>query len=88
MPTFHWTDAHDALLGTATDAKVARLIGVTKLSVFNRRKRLGIPSQQPRTINWGLTEIGLLGKYPDEQVAALLQRPVDAVRRKRIQIGR
>jgi hypothetical protein len=40
----NWTAAEDALLGTASDRNVARQIGVTELSVFNRRKRLGIPA--------------------------------------------
>jgi len=37
-----WTKALDALLGTMPDHKVAQRIGVTPLSVFKRRKKLGI----------------------------------------------
>lgn len=90
MAKFRWTAADDALLGTATDAEVAKRIGITMLSVFKRRQKLGIPPHQRQTLSksWGLAELGLLGQYPDEQVAELLKRPVDAVRRKRIQIGR
>jgi len=38
-----WTAEEDALLGTVSDGDAARRIGLTPLSVFNRRKRLQIP---------------------------------------------
>ena len=40
----NWTAADDALLGKMPDGQVAQRIGVTPLSVFNRRKRLRIPA--------------------------------------------
>jgi hypothetical protein len=39
-----WKPAEDRLLGTASDRNIAKRIGVTALSVFNRRKRLGVPA--------------------------------------------
>lgn len=88
MPNFRWTKATDALLGTATDAEIARRIGVTILSVLKRRRKLGIPPFQSPNItkNWGQSELGMLGLLPDEEVAKLLNRPVEAVRRKRIEL--
>ena len=38
-----WTPAKDALLGTAPDHIIARKLRCSPLSVFNRRRKLGIP---------------------------------------------
>jgi hypothetical protein len=43
----NWTAAEDALLGTMIDREVARRIGLTPLSVLNRRKKLGISAARP-----------------------------------------
>src|SRR5262245_14802199 len=43
-----WTAAEDALLGKLSDSEVARRIGVTPLSIFNRCKRLRVPAFMKR----------------------------------------
>ena len=71
-------------------ANIGKRLGITELSVLNRRKKLGVQSRWRRILqsSWGLAELGLVGQYPDEEVAKLLKRPVEDVRRKRIEIGR
>jgi hypothetical protein len=39
-----WTPARDALLGTAPDHIIAKKLRCSPLSVFNRRRKLGIPA--------------------------------------------
>lgn len=41
-PVQRWTDAEDALLGTETDAVIARKLGRTKKAVLHRRLFLGV----------------------------------------------
>ena len=42
MGAFDWNDAAVALLGTASDAKVALQLGLSRLSVYNARMARGI----------------------------------------------
>jgi len=45
----NWTAAEDALLGKMLDGEAARRIGLTPLSIYLRRKKLGIPAYKPTT---------------------------------------
>ena len=39
-----WTDAHVALLGTASDVEVGRVVGRDKMAVYFARRSRGIPA--------------------------------------------
>jgi len=80
----HWTEAEICLLGTNTDGAIARLLGVPKYTVEQKRRRLGIPGILWR---WTEEEIALLGTGTDREVGRQLGKNAAAVRRKREQLG-
>ena len=84
-----WTTEQDALLGTMTDAALAKLLGVHKQTIKARRWRLGIaPSRpRPRVAGWTPDQEALLGTLPDEEVANHLGCAVYRVRQRRRQRG-
>lgn len=41
-----WTDAHVALLGTASDVEVGRVVGRDKMAVYFARRSRGIPAHK------------------------------------------
>ena len=85
----HWTKELDALLGTDSDARVAKHLGIHIWMVRRRRKMLGIPPFGPQPIpHWGTTELEMLGRLPDDELAKLFGRTVESVKRKRFEIGR
>jgi len=61
------------LLGTASDVDVAEMLGVTKTSVFGKRKHLGVPalylSGKQVAHRWTERELGWLGKLTDSDIA-------------------
>ena len=83
-PRHHWTEEEIALLGTESDAGVARRLGLSKVIVMNIRRRLGIPAFQQR---WTELEIAMLGTATDDEVARRLRKPLRAVREKRERLG-
>ena len=72
--------AEDALLGTATYARIAVRIDGTPRAVSWRRDSLGI---EPFVRRWTAVEDRLLGTAPDAEIATKLNRTVEAVRMKR-----
>ncbi len=65
-----WDDAKIALLGTMTDAELARRLGIRHHLVLYRRLALGIPSfKNMKKREWGKKDIRLLGKKSDQEVA-------------------
>ncbi len=78
-----WTLARQALLGTASDATIARRLHITHRRVRHRRERLGIPAAKPRPRHdWPKVD-PLLGKSPDAAVAARCGMHEETVRRRR-----
>jgi hypothetical protein len=85
-----WTPSEDALLGTDLDLAVAKRIQRTKNEVTVRRNRLNIPAtcRPPYSskINWGATELAMLGHYPDAELAKLIGRTIADVQAKRLEL--
>jgi hypothetical protein len=78
-----WTDDEIALLGTRTDAEIAKRIGRTVEAVRACRNALGIPPSGPLLGRWDPAELELLGTAPDYEIAKVLERKVSAVTQKR-----
>jgi len=78
-----WTRAQTALLGTATDREVARILGMNKPAVTRKREQLGVP---PFVARWSTAEKALLGADTDAAIAKLLGRSQSAVETKRRQL--
>src|SRR5580765_6346580 len=91
-----WTAAEDAQLGKLPDPEVARRIGLTPLSIFRRRTKLGIPAYKPPIPNprkkvaprakskpWTSAEVSLLGTDTDRAIGARLGLTREAVQKQR-----
>jgi len=92
----NWIAADDALLGTLPDPAVARRIGLTPLSIFRRRTKLGIPAYKPpipkprkkvvpraKSKPWTSAEVSLLGTDTDRAIGARLGLTREAVQKER-----
>ncbi|MFM9270978.1 hypothetical protein ACJ7V3_12035 [Halomonas elongata] len=85
-----WTPEEDKLLGTASDADIARKIGATQPQVKFRRTQLGIPSftgVSPKKIILPDEAITLLGKLTDDHIARRYGASKSSVQRKRAELG-
>lgn len=67
-----WTKAEMRLIGSASDAAVARRIGRTPRAVAAKRRELGQPPAVPHRRSWTRRELKLLGTISDAQLAARL----------------
>ena len=69
----NWTPKTDKLLGTMSDAAVAKKLGLTPNAVNRRRKLLGIEPFGPSTTSnrhkWTKRQTGWLGKLTDAEIA-------------------
>ena len=85
-----WTAAEEALLGTAPDPMIAKRLRRTRIGVTQRRSLLKIAAfgwgQYSTPIKWGITELSLLGRYPDKNVAKITGRSLAEVKAKRLEI--
>jgi hypothetical protein len=82
LPARHdWTDDEIALLGTQSDAAIARQLGLTEAVVYNQRRRLRIARPVER---WSDDQIRLLGTATDAEIARRLGKNEAAVRGKRL----
>ena len=82
----HWTAAEDSLLGTMPDSELAKKLGCGESAVFRRRRLLKISPRSPgpaKVANWGTTELAMLGRYTDEEVARITGRTLAEVQAKR-----
>ena len=78
-------DFWDQYLGTCSDATLARVLQRSHVTVYLRRKRLGIPAFDPwRDLNWNNVQ---LGKESDPVIARQLGCPVSLVKQKREEQG-
>lgn len=96
-----WTAKENGLLGKASDGEVARRIGLTPLSIFRRRTKLGIPAYKPpipkgrkksvvpraKSKPWTSAEVALLGTDTDRAIGMRLGLTRDAVQKQRRQRG-
>ncbi|HTV39279.1 MAG TPA: hypothetical protein VMF08_01780 [Candidatus Sulfotelmatobacter sp.] len=82
-----WTPEEDALLGTLSDAEVAKKLGCSIMRVFRRRSLLGVKNKNPMRRKWTQEEIALLGTKSDREVGLLIGKSVGNVRFKRIELG-
>lgn len=86
-----WTAREIALLGTDSDEKIAAKLGVTKSSVFVRRKKLGVPafgqSTAEKSHRWTKHQIGWLGKFSDNEIAQRIGVSSYTVSYKRRSLG-
>jgi len=67
-----WAAAEDALLGKLPDPEVARRLGIGKLSVLKRRKKLGIPAAKLRRPIKPMFRGGMRVRLPK----ALIEKPI------------
>ena len=82
-----WNKSHDALLGTASDAEVARQRSRTQMAVTVRRRKLGLPKYDNRMHSYTAKENRLLGTMPDEELAWRLGRTPGAIQVRRVAFG-
>jgi len=83
-PSHQWSEQEIALLGTDSDPKIARRLGLSNYAVFDKRRSLGIPRPPQR---WTEAEIGLLGTASDGEVARRIGKKASTVKFKREQLG-
>jgi hypothetical protein len=85
LPARHkWTAKEIALLGTDSDAKIAKILGLKVHAVVDQRRRLGI--RRP-VRHWTEAECKLLGTATDVEVARKTGRTEQSVRLKRDALG-
>lgn len=82
-----WTDKELALLGTNTDAAIAKALKRTAMSVRNKRLRLGIEAHVPYRHEWTKKQISMLGKVSDRELAEELCLTRQTVLAKRLELG-
>lgn len=83
-----WDAGMISLLGTMTDAELARRLGIPLYVVIYKRLSLGIPSfKNMKVREWKRNELGLLGKKSDEEVAKLLGMAKTTISNKRKSLG-
>ena len=91
MPKPGWrffTPEEDALLGTASDAEIAKRLGRHPASVQSRRLKLGILKGKSRKLRrWTPEEDALLGTAKDTEIASRLNRRVGVVCMRRQKLG-
>lgn len=83
-----WTRRQIAMLGTVSDAILARKLNLPVGTVLKKRLKLGIPASRPaRSLTWTPAAIAMLGKVPDGKIAKLFDMSILSVRHKRISRG-
>lgn len=83
-----WDEEAISLLGTMTDAALARRLGIRHHLVLYKRLSLGIPSfKNMKEREWGQKDLRLLGKKSDQEVAELLGMTKTTVVNKRRSLG-
>jgi len=85
-----WSEEQIALLGTMSDIEVSERLGISRVTVFNKRDELGIPAggmRGPKTREWTEEQIALLGTMVDREVAERLGIKHALVLKKRTDLG-
>jgi hypothetical protein len=78
-----WTAQEDALVGTMAEKELARRLGRSVAAITHRRIKLGRSVFNPVFRRWTEAELMLLGKLPDDVVAAKTGHPIGSVKQKR-----
>ena len=87
MPTDNfWMTDRIALLGTASDAVVAKRLGISALKVYTERANRRIPAYN--RYRWGQTELALFRSYTDEEIAKMTGRSVTEIGGKRRELSK
>lgn len=79
---FLWSQDRDALLGTASDTKLAALWGVSRGVVRSRRIQKNIPAYK-QTSRWTPEMVALLGTMSDAAIARKMGLDIQSVRMHR-----
>src|SRR5260370_20943698 len=79
-----WHPEELELLGTGSDAEIARKLGRTEEVIRLKRQNLG--AEAPQQPAWTDQDIRLLGTRPDRQIARLTGRSLTAVQTKRLDL--
>ena len=82
-----WTEKELSLLGTDTDAAIAKKVGRNQHAVTIQRTKLGIPAAQPRGYDWTSDEDAMLGTGTDQAVADTLGVAKITIMRRRQKLG-
>ena len=84
-----WSAKNAKLLGQIPDARLARKLGISLVSVQLERRRRGIEPFRPRRpdIQWTRQMIQLLGTDIDDRIAERLGLSMPSVRHKRQRMG-
>lgn len=88
-----WTDEMLSELGTMPDSKLAKKYRISKQSISNKRKELGIPSHRKVSnkwnplINWTPELDALVGTMPDVKLAEQLGVSHHVVFMRRVNLG-
>lgn len=87
--TPRFTDREIELIGLASDAKIAKYLGCSVLTVWKYRKQLGRKSvaEAKREAKWNQEVIGLMGKESDYFIAKKFGITAMDVNRKRRSLG-
>jgi len=84
----YWDTGKIALLGTMSDAALAKHLGIKWTSVFEKRKSLGIASfRKFGPQKWNQKAIRMLGKKSDQEVANIFEMAKTTVFNKRKSLG-
>jgi hypothetical protein len=76
-----WTAERIALLGTCSDAEIAKRLGISPTAVFVQRKTHNIPPWN--RYKWGETELRLLRTCTDQEIAELTGRSFQEIAARR-----
>jgi DNA-binding CsgD family transcriptional regulator len=91
-----WSEEELAMLGKSTDKEVAQRLNIAAHCVMDKRRSLGIKaftsqtkSTKPRAngVPWTRKNLALLGKFPDQRVAEMLDINRKTVLKKRKELG-
>ncbi len=89
----NWTDEMLSKLGTVPDSEIAKKYGISRRSVFNKRKELdilpadGVPNRGTPLVNWTPELDALLGTMPDVELAEQLGVNRHVVFKRRVKLG-
>lgn len=90
-PPIDWSKDNLADLGKVSDRKIAKRMGVTPATVFQKRQDLDIPPlplelRESRS-TWSESDTALFGTMTDVQVSKRISRPVKSIKQERLRLG-
>lgn len=86
--SYVWSRAELDLLGTDSDNKIAKQLGVSSSAVTWKRKELGIAAfHKVKKVRWSKSRLALLGVMKDQDLAFKMQVSPSVVSSKRTELG-